>query len=304
MFVIDDRQRIVEWSDGATVTLGIPAKAAVGQPCYELVRGHDPFGRAVCGSPCPASKALQSDRLTARSTLLMDQEGEGTRRFICELVALPGLPGGAVVTLHEPRQESPPTTAPPFGISAADTAHDLAALATLSTSLSLDRPDQSVDRALEWLCQATEAEAAELFLAEAVGSDMLLAGYQGPFRNAFSQITRFPVGEGFPGLVLATQKPIVTRSLPEDNRYLRTRVKERGFRSYVCVPLFQGSDGILGSLHVAARRPDLDTERVLRILTWASHPISTIVEVGRLQTRLAIMAGSGGGDGSGRGAGL
>ena len=47
-FVIDDRQRIVEWSYAASVLLGVKAAAALGQPCYKLVHGYDSFGKAVC----------------------------------------------------------------------------------------------------------------------------------------------------------------------------------------------------------------------------------------------------------------
>lgn len=285
LFVIDDKQRIVEWSNAAAVTLGIGAEAALGQPCYEVVLGRDPFGKAVCRLNCPAFKALQSGHSAGRCTLLLYQGSGQRRRFICELAALPYPPGSALATLVERPQESSPTTA-------FDTAHDLAFLTSLTASLSWDHLDQSLEQALKWLGEATHAEGAELFLVEPASHDMLLAAYTGPFRSAFSQIARFHPGQGFPGLVEANRQPILTTGLLEDPRYLRTMVKERGFQSYVCVPLLSGSGYFMGSLHVTARRPDLDTERAFRILTWASRPLSNILEVGLLHYRLAVGATS------------
>lgn len=296
--MIDDRQRIVAWSDAATVTLGIPEEAALGRPCHEVVQGYDHFGRALCRPNCPAFKALRSGRLTARCSLLLSSKCSPRKRFLANLVALPGLTGSAIVTLFERGKEPPPpvASAPASSThsfsakSAVGIAHDLASVATLSTFLSPDRLEQSIEQALAWLRDAAQAEAAELFLVEPRGGDMLLSAYQGPFRAAFSEITRFHPGEGFPGLVLSHGEPILTRNLPEDPRYLRTRVKEKGFHSYVCVPLV-GSGGAIGVLNVAARRSDVDLERTLRLLTWASRPISTVLQAGLLQLRQTIGAG-------------
>ncbi len=47
-FVIDDRQRIVEWSYAASMVLGIDEAVALGRPCYEVLHGKDPFGKVVC----------------------------------------------------------------------------------------------------------------------------------------------------------------------------------------------------------------------------------------------------------------
>ncbi len=113
---------------------------------------------------------------------------------------------------------------------------------------------------------------------------------RGPFRAAFSQITHFRIGEGFPGLVLKAEEPILTRELPADARYLRARVKKKGFLSYVCVPL-RGMQGVFGVLNVASRRPDLDLERALRIMTWASQPIAMALQAVLLQARQTESAG-------------
>ncbi|MBI4216626.1 MAG: GAF domain-containing protein [Chloroflexi bacterium] len=141
------------------------------------------------------------------------------------------------------------------------------------------------------MSQAVDAEAAECFLVEPKSRDMLLTACHGPFRSAFSQITRFHPGAGFPGLVSSREAPLVTQNLRLDPRYLRTRVKDKGFLSYVCVPL-SGPSGVMGTLNVAARRPNFDVERALRFLTWASRPISTALQGGLLQNRERMSSAS------------
>lgn len=290
LFVIDDRQRVIEWSNAAAVTLGVTANAVLGKPCYEVVGGRDPFGRAVCRANCPAFEALQNGHLGSQCTLVVHRRGQHSQRFVGNLTALPKPPGGALVTLVENPHRTSSTAQASLGTSAVATARALAALTTLSTSMSPDRLEQSMEQALDWLHQATGAEAAELFLVEPRGGDMLLTAYRGLFRNAFSQITRFHSGEGFPGLIQRHGEPIVTQSLAADPRYLRTHVTEKGFRSYVCVPIL-GPGGVIGVLNVAARRPDLDLPHALRLLTWASRPIGTVLQAGLLQGRESIGLG-------------
>lgn len=291
-FVIDDRQRIAQWSHAAEIMLGVSVGMALGQPCYEVVRGHDSFGRAVCSPRCPAFQSLQRGGLTSTCSLIVDRP-EGRGRLQARLVALPDVPGGALATLVERTPELTLPTgdsqlaalleAPPA--SALTIVQDLAALGALVTNLSSDTPDSSIERVLDGLRQMTEAEVAELFLVEPRGRDMLLSAFRGPFPSAFMEMTRFPVGEGFPGLVLSHGEPIWTSDLLQDTRYLRTRVKEKGFQSYVCQPL-RGPDGIIGVLNLAARRPDMDMERALRLLTWLSVPLSTMLDVASLRARV------------------
>lgn len=288
--MLDDRQRIVQWSYGAAALTGIPEAQAIGCPCYEVFHGYDAFGRPICRSGCPAFKVLDRGRLTGHCTLLLKQPRARAQRFTCNLTALPGPRGGAFASLLELQAPATSGAALPVA-SASDIAQDLAFLTSFTTSLWPERPEEAAKEALGWLRDATKAEAAELFLAEPGGSDMLLTEYCGPFKTAFTQIIRFHPGEGFPGLVLNGQAPVVTQHLKEDPRYLRTRVKEKGFRSYVCVPV-PGSGGIMGSLNVAARDAAFDVGRALRVLTWASRPLGTVLEAGRLQRRLAVSAAS------------
>lgn len=47
MFVTDERQRIVHWSDSAEGLLGRTAAEVVGRPCYEVMAGTEPSGHSV-----------------------------------------------------------------------------------------------------------------------------------------------------------------------------------------------------------------------------------------------------------------
>ena len=293
-FVIDDRQRITGWSQAAILALGVPETDAVGRSCHEIVRGYSSFGQEVCQNDCSALQVLQSGELTARCVLMLAKDGEPRRRFVADLVALPDDSGGALAVLVEQEkgratttgsQASPePDTAKE---SALDVVHNLTSLATLASSLSPDYLEKSIDRTLDWLRNEVEAEAAELFLVEPQGKDVLLSAYRGPFKTAFSEMTRFQPGEGFPGLVSIDRRPILTRDLPQDPRYLRTRVIKKGFNSYACVPLM-GADGVMGILNVASRRSDMDLKRTLRILTWASLPVSNMLRAGIMEMREQI----------------
>ena len=99
----------------------------------------------------------------------------------------------------------------------------------------------------------TGAEAAEIFLREGPqDSGVSLAGYRGPFRDAFYQITHFEDGQGYPGLVTGQGHPLQINDAVGDGRFLRTQVKELGFRYFLCVPI-PGREGPVGSLDVAWR---------------------------------------------------
>ncbi len=143
---------------------------------------------------------------------------------------------------------------------------------------------QALNDVLDAVLRVTHAEGAEVFLREEPSRDMVLSAYRGLFRGSFYQIPRFHPGNGFPGLLAATAEPIVTTNLPEDSRYLRSKVKEKGFRSYVCVPLMDDG-GVLGSLNIAYRHREEDILSHLQFLSWAASPLSAAVQLGRLRVQ-------------------
>jgi DNA-binding SARP family transcriptional activator/GAF domain-containing protein len=136
--------------------------------------------------------------------------------------------------------------------------------------------------ALDRVLLATSADAAELFLSTPGSSSLLLAAHRGRSPRAFHQIARFEVGQGFPGLVAQTGEPLVSLDLRADERYLRTSVKEQGFRSYLCVPVW-GSGEFLGSLNVAFRRRDDALQRLLPALVDEAGRLGMGLELARLR---------------------
>lgn len=280
LFAIDARQRVVEWSDAAAALTGLPAERALSRPCYEVVGGLDIFGRPACRPDCPAFTAIRTGRFAGHCTTVVKGISGSAVRLRCDLNALPAAPGGAVGRLSIAGRRADRES----GLPDTDVVGDLAALATLATSLSATDVPHGLERALDILCDATGTESAELFLAEPAGRDMLLTAYRGPFRSAFCQIVRFAPGEGFPGRVMVDQRPAATNALVDDPRYLRSRVKEKGYRSYLCVPLVL-SQGVIGAICLGSRDPDVSLSATERLLTWASMPIATALQAGFLQVR-------------------
>ncbi|HEU0114587.1 MAG TPA: GAF domain-containing protein, partial [Thermomicrobiales bacterium] len=201
---------------------------------------------------------------------------------------MPQRPGGALGCLAE-RADAADDAASPASQSGSsarsrDILGDLATFATLATALAADDVLTRPEPMLDLLREATDVEAAELFLAEPLGRDLVLTAYRGPFRNAFCQRIRFAPGEGFPGLALTDGSPLHTDALADDDRYLRTRVKEKGFRSYACVPLRTGGT-VFGAIGVGTRRADVHLEDALRLLTWVSGPIAAALRVSLFQAQ-------------------
>ncbi len=289
-FVIDVQQRVVGWSDAAAQRLGLPEDATLGKSCYEVLQGRSPFGKVLCRADCSPINALRSGHMTARCSMTVANGSSARRRLTAELVAIPTPPGGAAAWLVENgsgRRDSnggAPARADAPLETTTDVLRDLSSLGALSTLLSPDDLGRSIEQALDWLRQELDAEAAELFLGEAQGRDLLLSAYSGPFKSAFTEITRFRPGEGFPGLVSTNGEPILTHHLGGDSRYLRSRVKQKGFNSYACVPLMT-ADGVMGTLSAASRRTDLDLERALTLMTWASRPVGNMLRAGLSQIR-------------------
>lgn len=165
---------------------------------------------------------------------------------------------------------------------------DLVGVGALTASISADMAGSGAEHMLDWLRQTLDVEAAELFLREPGSDDMLLSCVRSPFESAFTEINRFPVGEGFPGLVLSREAVLHTTNLQADERYLRTRVKTEGFRSYVCMPLW-GSDGVIGAVNIASRRSDMDLVRAKRVLEWVSVPLAATLESASFRARLSVV---------------
>ncbi|MFQ5860891.1 MAG: GAF domain-containing protein [Dehalococcoidia bacterium] len=154
-------------------------------------------------------------------------------------------------------------------------------------SLELDRV---LPAALEAVLEATSAEAAEVWLMDPQQGAVLLLHHHGAARKAFLEVTRFSLGEGYPGIVAQTGRPILVHNLPNDSRFLRQRVKAEGFQTFYALPL-RRAEGTIGVLTVAARDSRaLTGDAELRLLELMAEHIATAVENARLHEEVRTLA--------------
>ena len=158
----------------------------------------------------------------------------------------------------------------------------------LTTSLDVD---EILDKTLTLVTEYLEVEAGEIFLREDGEQELFLAMHCGDFSEAFSQVDRFEVGQGFIGMVAASGKPLVSTNLQEDMRFLRPAVLEAGFQCIACIPLSAGGK-VVGVLSAATRRNRQLSERELNLLvaigTWAGVTIEN-ARLSSQSRRLAIL---------------
>ncbi len=74
----------------------------------------------------------------------------------------------------------------------------------------------AVDDVLDSVLTTTGAEVAEIFLREPGVSGVSLAGFRGPFAEAFHQTTRFDEGQGYPGRVVSQRRPLKVSDASND----------------------------------------------------------------------------------------
>ncbi|MCZ7574262.1 MAG: PAS domain S-box protein [Ardenticatenaceae bacterium] len=167
---------------------------------------------------------------------------------------------------------------------------DLGALNAISrvVSGSLEL-DAVLAQALEEVLEVVEAEAGEILLLDEARQELVFKLHRGLFPEAFQEITRFPVGEGFPGLVAASGELLVVTDLATDARFKRQAVVAREFRSMTSVPL-RAKDRVVGVMNVACRRKANATEE-LGFLTAIGNQIGLAVENTRLFTRMEETVG-------------
>jgi len=52
-FAVDEKHRLVAWSQGSEGLLGYRARAILGKPCYQIICGTDVFANRFCDANCP-----------------------------------------------------------------------------------------------------------------------------------------------------------------------------------------------------------------------------------------------------------
>jgi len=146
-------------------------------------------------------------------------------------------------------------------------------------------PD-GLDAALLHLRDAVSADVCELFIVGPRADEMVLVSHHGPDVEAFTQLDRFDVGEGFPGIVLDTGEALATRSLASDDDFLRFRVKAMGYTGAVCLPLRAGQE-LRGCLLLAWKEPPPEWGSHLRAAWWVGVLVGAAVDAACVRARLA-----------------
>ena len=241
---LDQNGRIVQASERALALLELEPEAALGRYCWEVVRGTDDFGRPVCAR-CPVLARLRGGAYEAEVRLRVRGQ-----RLRCQAIVQDS---GVQVVLDERRR-------PKLG--------EVLFSLSWATQRMVDEPMrffQTAELFLGKLRRAAGMDAAELFLADPEHKYLILTALDAENRSAFLERPWFALGEGYPGIVAVDRSPLVTHRLDEDERYLRLKVKEAGYRTYLVFPL-ELPQGVIGVLNLASKDANADESAALELL--------------------------------------
>jgi len=159
---------------------------------------------------------------------------------------------------------------------------------TLTSSLELD---EILNKTLGLVMNYMKVEAGDIFLLEEDKITLRMVLHRGQAAEAFWRRNIFHVGEGYPGLVAKTHKPMIGRHLPSDANFLRDAVVEAGFQQIACIPLLAG-ENLMGVLSVATRTTEPFDERNTQMLIAVGAWAGLAIENARLHSnvrRLAVL---------------
>ena len=159
---------------------------------------------------------------------------------------------------------------------------------TLTSSLELD---EILNKTLGLVMNYMKVEAGDIFLLEEDNTTLRMVLHRGQAAEAFWTRNIFHVGEGYPGIVAKTRKPMVGRHLATDTNFLRDAVVQAGFQQIACIPLLSG-DNLMGVMSVATRAPEPLDERNIQMLIAVGAWAGLAIENARLHSnarRLAVL---------------
>lgn len=217
-FWVDEELRIRDWPEATARALHLPAKAALGRFCWDLMaerRGGHASGRCA---DCPMA-------MTRPASSRSGGVPPARHALSCAALSLPGATGGALVWF-------PLSHVTPGG-------YGSVRLEGLVIRGALAERLDSIENMLEGLRQVCAADDCELFLLDDFGKEVFLVDCEGHDRDAFTELTRMPLGMGYPGTVTLLQKPLYTNRFQKDRLFLRGAVKRRGIHSFIGVPLLE-----------------------------------------------------------------
>lgn len=169
---------------------------------------------------------------------------------------------------------------------------DMALLNGIASALtsSLEQ-DEILNKALGLVMNYMKVEAGEIFLLEEDKNTLRMVLHRGQAAEAFWTRNIFHIGEGYPGLVAESRKPLISQDLASDANFLREAVVEAGFKQIACIPLHSG-ENLIGVMSVATRNDDPFDERNIQLLEAVGAWAGLAIENARLHSnarRLAVL---------------
>jgi signal transduction histidine kinase len=159
---------------------------------------------------------------------------------------------------------------------------------TLTSSLELD---EILNKTLGLVMNYMKVEAGEIFLLEEDKSTLRMVLHRGQAAEVFWTHNIFRVGEGYPGIVAKTRKPMVGRHLADDTNFLRDAIVQAGFQQIACIPMLSG-ENLMGVMSVTTRNTEPFDERSVLLLVAVGTWAGLAIENARLHSnarRLAIL---------------
>ena len=87
LFAFDSDLRVVAWNRAAEALTGVPAREAVGRPCWDVLGGSDEHGALVCHAGCSYAR-LAREGWPVRAHDISIRTANGQRRVTLSTVAL------------------------------------------------------------------------------------------------------------------------------------------------------------------------------------------------------------------------
>jgi signal transduction histidine kinase len=160
-----------------------------------------------------------------------------------------------------------------------------------ATSASLSLP-HVLQEALDQVMVLYAVEAADIYLVEPEGGDLMLAVHRSAMPEPFLTHRRLPAGQGLLGQVAMTGEPLLHRNLAEEPRFFRPAVVAAGFRTLLSLPL-KRHEQVVGTLNLFARQAEhFDDYNPALLRAICSH-IAIAVEHARLHQHVAELAVTG-----------
>jgi PAS domain S-box-containing protein len=102
VFAMDGSNRIIYWNKASEELLGVPARAALGKPCFEVMDGRDTYGNAYCHRSCPvAHQAREAREHPVCPFELSVKTGDGSRKTILSsLFSIPSYHPALATLVH------------------------------------------------------------------------------------------------------------------------------------------------------------------------------------------------------------